>query len=91
VAEALDRHLAEVVGEDDEVGRLADLKAALKPFLAWAIRLAPRGRSALGRVHRRHGARTSTRLHRPLGGLLDMSMVPTSGTPIGPTGIYITE
>jgi hypothetical protein len=32
-AEALDGDSAEVVGEDDEVGRLADLEAALKLFL----------------------------------------------------------
>ena len=35
-------------------------------------------------------SRASKSLHLPLGGTLDISMVPTSGTPIGPTGIYIT-
>jgi hypothetical protein len=35
-------------------------------------------------------ARASKSLYLPLGGTLDISMVPTSGTPMGPTGIYIT-
>jgi hypothetical protein len=44
VMESLDRHAAEILGEQDEVGRLADVEAALKAFLT-------RGKGAVNGVH----------------------------------------
>lgn len=32
LAMPLDRHVAEILGQDNEVGRIADLEASLKPF-----------------------------------------------------------